>query len=543
MAFKAKGLLALAGLLVLASGLTTGTLLAQQEQSQPAELAASIKIVPVAANPADPNVIEAVLSDGKTKVQMGTTGLDNVSVGVPVTLKGSATDPKAPVTRYAWTLSAPSGSKAALTSNNEAVVKFTPDIPGSYQVDLVVSNDAGSSPPASIQIRAGTYIGTGFGDCFRCHPRTTHEWSQTAHARILTEEINGGENPTISHYAERCIRCHTTGYYPGTDNGGFADVQADFGWKFPPLSEIQKGKGQWESMPVALQNVANIQCEDCHGPAREHVTAGAKMAASLDEGVCNVCHDGGGHHIKGTELRAAKHSDASSRSWTYPTGPNRRDCVRCHSGAGYISFLKSPTDSATWDTGMQTVTCAVCHDPHSHANKWQLRIVGKPVEAAGVTRDFGLSATCAECHNARTTAADAQRGSFPHYSPAAEMLSDTGGVTYGQAVPNSPHGMIVGTIPVANPAGGETPVLFGGAAPGPCVVCHMWPTPADAKDPNRFKVGEHSFNMVNPESGFQYTAPCQPCHQGISSCRPGPTTTETARSAPSRPRSQDCSTP
>ena len=44
----------------------------------------------------------------------------------------------------------------------------------------------------------------------------------------------------------------------------------------------------------------------------------------------------------------------------------------------------------------------------------------------------------------------------------------------------------------------------------------MYPTPADAKDPNRFKVGDHSFNMVSPDSKYDYTAACQICHQGIT---------------------------
>ena len=98
-----------------------------------------------------------------------------------------------------------------------------------------------------------------------------------------------------------------------------------------------------------------------------------------------------------------------------------------------------------------------------------------------MTKDFGLSATCAECHNARTTAADAAKGTFPHYSAAAEMLSDTGGVDYGQNVPNSPHSVAVGAAPVPDPNDKEGKAkLFGGNVPGPCVVCHMWPTPADA---------------------------------------------------------------
>jgi len=155
MALKPKGLLALTGLTLVALGITAGTVLAQQAQPQVAKPVATIKIVPVAANPADPNVIEATLSDGKTKVQMGATGLNNVSVNVPVTLQGAATDPKVPVTKYAWTLTKPAESKATLTATDKPVVKFTPDVSGIYKVDLILTNDAGSSTMASVQIHAG----------------------------------------------------------------------------------------------------------------------------------------------------------------------------------------------------------------------------------------------------------------------------------------------------------------------------------------------------------------------------------------------------
>jgi len=516
MAVKPKGLFVAVGLAVLALGVSAGSLLAQQAQPQAPKPNATIDIVAVPANPAGPNAIMGTLPDGKTKVAMGTTGLNNVSVQVPVTLQGASDNPKVPATKYSWTLTAPTASKSTLSAADQPVVKFTPDVSGIYKVDLTVSNDAGSGNIASVEIHAGEYIGTGLGNCFQCHPEKTQEWSQTGHATMLKWQLDGGSNPTTSHYNESCIRCHTTGYDIGVKNGGFADLQAQTGWQFPALSAIQSGKGQWEAVPEMLANVSNIQCEDCHGPAKDHVTNGTAMATSLDEGVCNVCHNGGGNHVKGAEFQNSAHADKTAQAWTYPVGPDRQDCVRCHSGAGYITFLQNPTSKASWNNTMQNVTCAVCHDPHSDANPKQLRIVGKPVQAVGLTKDFGLSATCVECHNGRTTAADAANASFPHYSTAGEMLADTGGVTYGQTVPNSPHGMVVGEYPVANPDPATGGLLFAGDVPGPCVTCHMWPIPADAKDPNHVTVGEHSFNTVSPDGKFDYTASCQPCHAGMT---------------------------
>jgi hypothetical protein len=521
MALKPKGLLVAAGLAVVAIAVSAGSLLAQQAQPQVAKPNAVIDIVAVPANIADPNAIVGVNGLG-AKVAEGTTGLNNVSVQVPVTLQGSSDDPKVTVTKYAWTLTAPTASKSTLSATDQATVKFTPDVSGIYKIDLITSNGAGAGTTASVQIHAGEYIGAGTGNCFQCHPQITDQWSKTGHAVLFHDQINGGPNPRLAEYGtqnEGCIRCHTTGYYIGAQNGGYPDMVAQTDYKLPPNSDVQASKDNWANVPVQVQNMATIGCEDCHGPAKDHVTSGSPMAASLDDGVCNVCHNGGGHHVKGAEIQNSAHSDKTSIAWTTPIGPAEQACVRCHSGKGFITFLANPTNQAAWDNTFQNVTCAVCHDPHSNGNAHQLRIVGKPVQATNLTKDFGLSAVCVECHNARTLASSAATGGTPHYSAAGELLSDTGGVTYGQTIPNSPHGTVVGTVPVANPdpaTNEATPLLFGGDVPGPCVVCHMTTQPSNPKDPNQYHVGEHSFNAVNPDNGTDYTAACQPCHAGVT---------------------------
>jgi hypothetical protein len=243
---------------------------------------------------------------------------------------------------------------------------------------------------------------------------------------------------------------------------------------------------------------------------------------SFDNGVCDVCHAGGGTHVKGIEIVASPHSDENSPAWNTPTGPAEQACVRCHTAKGYVSFLANPTNPAAWDNEKQTLGCAGCHDPHSDANYAQLRIVGMPVQVPFAAKDVGLSATCETCHNNRTAPEDALKNSYPHYSSAGEMLTDVGGVTYGQTLPNSPHGTLVGVAPIPNPAFATDPTtnqfLFSaigdtkGNVPGPCVTCHMTAGPSDAKDPNHYDVGGHSFNTVNPANGADYTAACQSCH-------------------------------
>ncbi len=485
---------------------------------KPTPPVAVLKIVPVIAAASDPNVVTGTLKyvtdttvgPATMTLYLGATGLPNVSIGFPVHVSASVADPKNPAKKFAWTLAGPVGTKATVKDPAAADTEFTPDVAGIYKVDVVASNDGGSGPMASVQINAGTYIGVTAGNCKQCHTTEASEWAKTAHATKFQREINGGTDPASSHYSESCARCHTVGYVPGVDNGGFAAVQAKLGYKFPEQKQIQAGKS-WDSVPPELQNVANIQCENCHGPAKEHVTNGAPvMAASVASGSCNVCH-GGREYLS---LQNSAHTEETAAAWNEPTGPSRQACVRCHSAEGYVSFTKDPKNQASWNNTKEALGCSTCHDPHSDKNPKQLRVVGKPLEVPfDNPKDVGLSATCETCHNSRTKAADAVKGSYPHYSSAAEFLNNTGGVTYGQTIADSPHGQIVGASPVPDPSDktGKT-MLYGGATPGPCVTCHMAPTLADTKDPNVNKVGAHSFNLVSPDGKTDLTAACTSCH-------------------------------
>jgi hypothetical protein len=502
---------------------------------------AVLRPVGVPANPADRNAIKApfkILTDaakGETQVTvaMGTTGTTNHPINVPFYMIVQAVDPKN-TGKPSWTLTKPVGSKTEIKTQDGFNAMFTPDVVGAYKVDVVLRNDAGvSSNLASLTVNAGTYIGLNSGNCAECHPVKTQEWAKTGHGKIFTDCVDNLRTREIpTHYSEACIRCHMTGWFAppyGIGSGGFVDAKAKANWTFPTFKQIddagkKTGPSNWDTMPAFAKNMANVQCEACHGPANEHVKKGAKvMASSFDNAVCNGCHAGGGHHIKGYEITFSKHSDEKSSTWTYASGPSRQVCVRCHSGKGFVSFLANPAHPAAWDNQPQTIGCSVCHEPHSEENAFQLRIVGKPVEMPFAAKDVGLSATCYECHNNRTRPGDAAKGEFPHYSSEAEMLSNAGGITYGQSVPNSPHGGMVGAAPIPNPAAAKDPeaakFLFTkpedghekGNLPGPCVGCHMWPG-LDAKSPNFMKVGEHSFNMVAANGKFNYGAPCKECH-------------------------------
>ena len=118
----------------------------------------------------------------------------------------------------------------------------------------------------------GQYVGS--DRCGDCHKSFHTKWSDTLHARALEslEEIGQDTNP-------ECLACHTVGF---GQPDGFVDR--------------------------ATTNVlANVGCEACHGPARDHVenieNKDLRPPKDISSSVCGQCHTGA-HH---PELRVVAH--------------------------------------------------------------------------------------------------------------------------------------------------------------------------------------------------------------------------------------------
>ncbi|MCL4487353.1 MAG: cytochrome c family protein [Chloroflexi bacterium] len=545
------GLLVITLLMILTSWAPSAVIAQGPAPATPPPPAAVLKVVPVAGVATDKNamtttikiITDTTVGPSNAVVAQAAADGSNVPVNVPVHLAVSAQDPKN-TGKPTWSLTKPADSKAALKDPAAMETEFTPDVEGAYYVQVTLKGDNGTSAPEFAFFNAGTYVGVYTGNCKQCHPTKTEEWAKTGHAVVMPEELDNkidgprGIQPSaagyITHYAETCSACHATGYYPGfTGTGGYFDAKAKANWTFPTWKQIdevftKKNPSNYDAVPQGVKDMATIGCEVCHGPASQHVKNGAKvMDVNWSNAVCNQCHGTRGGHTRGLQLAFSKHSDASSSAWTHPTGPEEQACVRCHSAKGYVSFLQNPTNQAAWNNEEQTLTCAGCHDPHSEANPFQLRVVGKPVQVPFTAKDVGLSATCEECHNNRTDPANAVKGSTPHYASDAEMLTDIGGVTYGATVPNSPHGAMVGAAPIPNPSydpknGESAQFLFSaigdtkGNVPGPCVACHMAAAITTAGDPLQYKVGGHSFNTVTPDGKTDYGAACKSCHGAVT---------------------------
>jgi hypothetical protein len=296
-------------------------------------------------------------------------------------------------------------------------------------------------------------------------------------------------------------------------NGGFDDVATQLGWKFPTNFVA----GNFEAMPHQLQNLANIQCENCHGPGSEHAAAlgntnasnWPRLSVTVSSGDCNQCHDAPTHHVKGTEWYTSGHANTTH----IPTGPNRPQCVSCHTSLGFLGRIYNWT---TTNTAYLAIGCQTCHEPHGETaptnNPHLLRILADVTMPDGtVVTNAGEGALCLQCHHVRngpaaTNVQNYQQGkptwyggsSFGvHDGPQGDMIEGVNAITYGQNIPSGGHRNSVTNL---------------------CVGCHMQETPP-VGDPGFTKVGGHTFHMSYSVVGtngvtnvVDRTEACAQCH-------------------------------
>ena len=195
-----------------------------------------------------------------------------------------------------------------------------PDVHGVYVVSATVTAGSSGTTALAQTFIAGTYMG--ISACKECHntgPATqmVGSWSQTAHASIFTNVINGtavaGDTESAS-----CAPCHTVGYDANSsvNDGGFSYMAKQLGWTFPTTPAATN----WNAVPATLQNLANIQCENCHGPGSEHVNNGGDaMAISVpsDTGPATMPRRSDSphqrNHVVGFDARGDDHRSGRQR--------------------------------------------------------------------------------------------------------------------------------------------------------------------------------------------------------------------------------------
>ena len=284
---------------------------------------------------------------------------------------------------------------------NDTTQWTAPDVPGTYIISVVVTDDIGSEV-GSIEVPVDVYLPTvspsfvGINNCAQCHSGITDQWNGTDHAEALAtlEGIFQDNN-------SRCLACHTVGYDPDIDNGGYDEV------------------------PVA--RLANVSCENCHGPGSEHNGDPSGIAISYDANTCGSCHQDE-HHPYIEEWSMSEHATSLESAGGFVT--QNQNCVKCHVSEAFVGFLNTGTTPAIADlTSMNPINCQSCHDPHSHEGEGQLRIAS-------------VDLVCGECHTAGTIE-DPQDPGTPHHSQW-NMLHGTDGLEYdGFEYQDSPHFLVV----------------------------------------------------------------------------------------------------
>ena len=479
----------------------------------------------IVARPLTPGDITAYALPANTEVS---GGLTTVGVGQPVYLEVDvATNISAPnVTNVTWALvQKAAGSAATLQANplgtNLPVYELSdrlvyqvagrmllrPDAAGfttndQYKVTVTIYTANQGTTNVTIAITAGTYMGVGqlpgTSGCALCHsggqiaPNKVVPWEATGHATQFARGIDG--ILAGSHYSTSCIKCHTVGYDTNAlaVNGGFDDVAVALGWHFPTVLT----NGKWASMETnypALANVANIQCENCHGPGSQHMDTFGKtnfVAISYGSGVCAQCHDSPFNEPNVAQWENSLHAVTT----TDPAG--NASCVGCHTSMGFIGRMQGWT---TTNTAYMAINCQTCHDPHGETlpttnapNPNLVRAMTSVTLMDGtVVTNGGEGLLCMQCHHARQKAATyaiSYHSNFgPHHGPQADMLEGVNGFTYGQAIPSSAHANAVSDT---------------------CVTCHMQTLATN--NPSFLLAGGHTFNVS--AGGVDLVAACQQCH-------------------------------
>ena len=347
-------------------------------------------------------------------------------------------------------------------------------------------------------------------------------WSETGHATKL-------ETTYASYTPERdyCIQCHTTGYNEADEAEGFDDLAHRSGWDSSEGSLTGYLKdGGWQLdwiMLSSMGELANIQCESCHGPGSTHTEA-----KSYDPGVCGQCHgqpeqwEYSGHALTGYKnLHTAESAS----------------CAACHTGEGFVEvtirgesgvFPYEATDEEpatfSFDPSEQPpIACATCHDSHQATypnvedqKSHQLRYEGSVTLAIGETVDAGESGVCVTCHGGRrdtTYKQDYQNGEKSrsvHHNIQAPVLHGVEDLafTFDATLDSSAHASAVEES---------------------CVGCHMAPNYVlDAgpdgevgtrDDVKALSVGDHSWAVRGEWEGQELENvenACGSCHAGLT---------------------------
>jgi hypothetical protein len=432
-------------------------------------------------------------------------GVRNVVVGLPVILHAKTQ------ASYNWALTRPEGSSATLTDPTTQSPEFTPDIPGTYTLTVT---DLAAGSPVTIPAIAGLWRGVIVGQDANSRPRTDTActgchavgtpldlftpWAQSGHAEIFTQNVN---NPA-GHYSASCLSCHTVGYDTTASNNGIDD-QPDWAAFLASGLLTHGAPTNWTEILTQFPKtakLANIQCENCHGPQQSDAHTDSDARVTLSSDVCGVCHGEPARHGRYQQWQLSGHANYETAIGEGMSG----SCSVCHTANGFLEWGKSGYTASsvkvTWtEDEIHPQTCQVCHDPHAvgtisgETGNATVRITDTtpPLMAGFTATNVGSGALCMTCHNGRRglrndstfKVSDAARA--PHVGPQADVvmgqnfyLVDLGGPGY--------HARVQDT----------------------CVDCHMAKTPPPADLSYQLGGSNHTF--------YASKDICSDCHATIT---------------------------
>jgi hypothetical protein len=327
------------------------------------------------------------------------------------------------------------------------------------------------------------------------------------------------------------------GYDTTVVNNGYDDAVAAASWTYPSVRQ----PGNWDDLIAAAPSVAlmaNVQCENCHGPQVSGASGGAHMVTmstgstvpmntriSYGAEVCAQCHASGSDYNIVSQYFTTNpdtgfgHANMSAAK-VNAVGTSAFSCARCHSAQGFVQYIAqlnagnigtlptSLTDQYSADN-IQPITCVACHDPHDATNPVQLRLYGNISKLPSGFAVYGLGkgALCVACHNSRL---GAQTGS----STLTYLHED--GESYNSGNPISysiPHQSTQGDVLMGRNAyfmgAGNLPLISQHASvTDSCVGCHMVKNPQSRQVNGETRVNEHVM-FIRDENRAVF---CSGCH-------------------------------
>jgi hypothetical protein len=253
--------------------------------------------------------------------------------------------------------------------------------------------------------------------CLTCHSAVCQYETNTLHASAFTDpafQALGGQTNAS------CLPCHTVGY--GLPTGfAFTNHAGTFSY---------------------TTNLAGVQCENCHGPAGNHIGSeddpAVRPRVELAATLCGGCHSAS--HTTYTNAPTYEEWSTSGHAAVVPevlqvmaaSTNDIRSCGVCHSGSARLALIGGTDPAVTLANDYNVpVTCAVCHDPHAtnalspaqlrnpiastnafHLADADTASLGAFTNAYNASTNINL---CAQCHNDRAAAyTDTDRA--PHHS-------------------------------------------------------------------------------------------------------------------------------